>query len=62
MGLEPSLNSKAFTTHITDVGLLSSVGPHVIPQPSWSSELLWTHIALIGLVTTVGELVLHEVK
>lgn len=62
MRLEPSLNSKAFTTHITDVGLFSSVGPYMIPQSSWSSELLWTHIALVRLVTAVGELVLHEVK
>lgn len=62
MRLESSLNSKAFTTHITDIGLFSSVSPYMIPQSSWSSELLWTHIALVRLVTTVGEFVLHKVK
>ena len=62
MGLESSLNSKAFSTHVTNVGLLSCMGPHVVSQPSWTSELLWTHITLVRLVTTVGELVLHQVK
>lgn len=62
MRLKSSLNSKAFTTHITDERLLSGVSPHVISQPSWSGKLLWTHITLVWLVTTVGELVLHKVK
>ncbi len=62
MRLESSLNSKAFTTHITDKRLLSCVSPHVISQPSWSCKLLWTHITLVRLVTTVGKLVLHKVK
>ena len=30
MGLESSLNSKTFTTHITYKRLFPSVGPHVI--------------------------------
>jgi len=62
MRFEPSLYCKAFTTHITDVRLLSSVGPYMISQSSWSSELLWTQVTLVRLVTTVSELVLDEVK
>ena len=62
MRLKSSLNSKAFTTHITDVGLLPSVGPHVVSQSSWTCELLWTHVTFVRLVSTVSELVLHQIK
>ena len=62
MGLESSLNSKTFTTHITYKRLFPSVGPHVISQPGWSCKLFRTNVTLVRLVTTVGELMLHQVK
>jgi len=62
MRLEPSLNGKAFTTHLTYVRLLSGVRPHVVSQSSWTCELLWTHITLVRFVPTVCKLVFHQVK